>query len=301
MNEAIEKILPTLLSVAAAVGVGATAILAARGHKRATDILAEHELPEDAPKKEVIKEVAKLTWKEYAPAVGVGAVTVGMIFASNGMHLEKEAALVGLVGVLGSRVKYMDREVIKRYGKEALDAIRHDILDDEVKDHADKLEKVVRKKHKDTDGVYYDPFTNQFFWSNEEDILKSLNVVNEAINNNESISLADFLLEIKKKVPQVKVPDFAYDIGWYPGDEMFEWNMGFEKDRRISVKFNQTTVNGWDAIAIQFNIYPEEPGEDYVKILSGEKVPYSMYSPEPGDQLDMRNIDLSLPIETGQF
>ena len=157
MNKAMEDAMPTILSIGAGIGVVGTAVLAARGHVRARDILIKHKA------ELTVKEVIQETWKEYAPAAGVGVLTIGIIFAANGMHLKKEAALTALVGVLGTQLKNMDREVVKRYGKEALDTMRHDILEREVQSKSAVISKVEKKPHNENEGVFYEPFTEQFF------------------------------------------------------------------------------------------------------------------------------------------
>ena len=296
MNTAMENALPTILSALAGAGVGITAVLAARGHKRACDKMAKHEIPENMPTREVFKEAASLTWKDYAPAVGAGVVTVGLIFASNGMHLKKEAALMALVGVIGARLKGMDMEVLKKYGKEALDTMRNDILNREVNDRADKLAETNKKKHESDEGVYYEPFTEQFFWATANDIKNAELHLNQMFQQNGSVTLADFIQMLPKK-DRLDIPDWADQMGWYSGDENFEWNAAFSSGY-ISLNPTQTTVNGWQADVLQYSIYPAEPGEDYIDIVRGDKIPYSFYSPEPGDQLDMRQIDFGLPVQT---
>lgn len=296
MNTAMENKMPTILTVLAGAGVVTTAVLAARGHKRACDILAEHEIPENAEPKEVFKEAASLTWKEYAPAVGAGALTIGMIFMSNNMHLKKEAALAAVVGVIGARLKGMDREVLQKYGKEALDTMRNDILKREVNERADRLAEANKKKHDIDEGVYYEPFTEQFFWATEEDIKNAELQLNSTFQKDGSLTLAQFIRMLPKSA-HLDIPIWADQMGWYSGDENFEWNASFSSGY-ISLNPTPTTVNGWNASVLQYSIYPAEPGEDYIQVLAGDKVPYGFYSPEPGDQLDMRHVDFGLPVET---
>lgn len=290
------SVVPTVLSTLAGFGVIGTAVLAARGHKKACDILANCEIPEDLNRKDALIEAGKLTWKEYAPAVAVGGLTIGLIFTSNGMHLKKEAALVGIVGVLGARLKNMDRAVLEQYGKDALDKIRNVAAKQEMEKHTDALSKVASKGGPEEE-IYYEPFTEQFFSATPDEIKTAELGLNEQMKEFRSTNLGSFI-ELLPKRCKLDIPDWAYDIGWYQGDETFEWNAAAANSRYISLNPTPTEVNGWQASVIQFSIYPSEPGEDYIDILKGAKVPYSMYRPEPGDQLDLRNVDLSLPFET---
>lgn len=294
MNTTSQRIIPTVLSIVGCAGVVTTSYFAATGHLRARDILDKHEIPEDTPPREAFEEAARLTWKEYAPAVISGALTILCICESNHLHLKTEAALAAVVGVIGARLKGMDKEVLKKYGKQALDEMRHDILKKEVNERTEKLRKVEKKKHDVDEGVFYEPFTEQFFWASTEEIKNAELQLNSTFQSEGSVTLADFIKMLPKKANLV-VPDWAGQMGWYAGDENFEYNAAFTSGY-ISLNPVNSEVNGWQAAVIQYSIYPAEPGEDYIDIVKGNKVPYSFYHAMPGSQSDLRTIDFSKGI-----
>lgn len=285
MNTAIEKAIPTILSIIGCTGVVVTGIFAARGHVRAIDKIRQFELPEDTPRKEVAKEVVKLTWKDYAPAVVSGAVTIGCIVASNGLHLREEAALAAVVGVIGARLNGMDQEVLKKYGKQALNEMQDDILKREVNERSDKLKKTAKHVGEPNQVMYYEPVTQQFFRATAKDIKDAELHLNSTFQSEGSVTVGEFIGMLPKKA-HLMVPHWSDELGWFAGDETFEWAASFSSGL---IELNPTPMNvdGWDVNVLHYSIYPSEPGEDYWEIVKGNKTPYTFYHHQDvGDSID---------------
>lgn len=98
---------PTVLSAIAVVGVAATGYLAVKAGfdsaKKIEDDRYAKSVAREATKPPVEltpQEKALLVWKLYIPAVGVGALTIGCIVASNRIAVRRLATLAAAYGVL---------------------------------------------------------------------------------------------------------------------------------------------------------------------------------------------------------
>lgn len=287
ITTSIKNNLPSILAFGAAIGVVATGVLAARAHVKATDILKEAEFPEESEPKERVVEAVKLTWKTYAPAVVVGGATIGLIFGSNGSHLKKEAALVGVISIVGSRLKNMDLEVLKKYGQEEFEEIQKRIIDSEIKDQKDRIEAMSKHQHPtDSDeGVFYEPSTDDLFWASTDQIDIVETRLNAMIQQDGYATFADYLRLLPTKTHDI--PEWSHHIGWYVGDDYFEEAAAFSGYLIRIVQIPETREGCHDAIAIRPSIAPMPPSPDWMEAIRGNMPFHTNYKIEPGDQLEL--------------
>ncbi len=136
---------PLIFGIGAAVGLVITAILVAKGQKKADDILDEREkVAEPEEKKETEKteaeeensevksepskkEIFDLTWKCYVPAAISGALTFGCIIGGSYISWKKIVGLTGTISFLVKERNNLERGVRKKFGDEAVDKIKKEM------------------------------------------------------------------------------------------------------------------------------------------------------------------------------
>lgn len=173
MGFKLKKHSPEILVVAGVVGTVVSAVMACKATTKVSDILektkedinsihncaaneslAEEYTPEDVKKDLAIVYVqtgVKLA-KLYAPAVALGALSLGSILASNNILRQRNVALAAAYATVDKGFKEYRNHVVERFGEEVDRELKHGIK-------AKKIEKVVvgedgkEKKVKETISV----------------------------------------------------------------------------------------------------------------------------------------------------
>ncbi|MDD2300234.1 MAG: DUF6353 family protein [Fermentimonas sp.] len=179
MGFKLKKHSPEILVVAGVVGTVVSAVMACKATTKVSDILektkedinsihncaaneslAEEYTPEDVKKDLAIVyvqtgvKIAKL----YAPAIALGALSLGSILASNNILRQRNVALAAAYATVDKGFKEYRNRVVERFGEEVERELRHNIK-------AKKIEKIVvgedgkEKKVKETIQVAEDPNT----------------------------------------------------------------------------------------------------------------------------------------------
>jgi len=179
MGFKLKKHSPEILVVAGVVGTVVSAVMACKATTKVSDILektkedinsihncaaneslAEEYTPEDVKKDLAIVYVqtgVKLA-KLYAPAVALGALSLGSILASNNILRQRNVALAAAYATVDKGFKEYRNRVVERFGEEVDRELRHNIK-------AKKIEKIVigedgkEKKVKETIQVAENPNT----------------------------------------------------------------------------------------------------------------------------------------------
>ena len=169
----LKKHSPEILVVAGVVGTVVSAVMACKATTKASDILekakedinsihdcaaneefVEEYTPEDVKKDLTIVYVQtgiKLA-KLYAPAVALGALSIGSILASNNILRKRNVALAAAYATVDKGFKEYRNHVVERFGEEVDRELKHGIK-------AKKIEKVIvgedgkEKKVKETISV----------------------------------------------------------------------------------------------------------------------------------------------------
>lgn len=175
----LKKHSPEILIVAGVVGTVVSTVMACKATTKVSDILektkedvdsihdcaANEDLAEEYTPEDVKKDLAivyiqtgiKLA-KLYAPAVALGALSLGSILASNNILRQRNVALAAAYATVDKGFKEYRSRVVDRFGAEVERELRHNIK-------AKKIEKIVvgedgkEKKVKETVQVADDPST----------------------------------------------------------------------------------------------------------------------------------------------
>lgn len=191
----IKKHEPEILVVAGAVGCVTSTVLACKATLKVSEVLAEHEdtiksihetaarddmkdkYTADDEEKDVritYTQTAVKIVKEYAPAVILGGLSLGCMFASNNMLRKRSAALAAAYVSIDKSFKEYRGRVAEKYGKEAEQAIRLGTKDETITeievDPETGKEKKVKKKVQVADAnltsdyaMYFDEHTSAYY------------------------------------------------------------------------------------------------------------------------------------------
>ncbi len=220
--------------------------LAARGGYKSGYTVCEEDI-----KRQVVgeakldtKEIAKLTWLNYLPAAGVGAISLG---STTGLHLvhvkeKKQMAAATLMAV------DQIRKEADSYKKEVLESVGLSKTEDpkELQKSANKsgIAKVLH-----ADGVIEELYlcrdmkTQRDFWSNKARIEDAL------IETNKRLGLEDTELNYFYTTAAIGAIPEGDDVGWNAGTYLgLEWDTTFRDDGRPVRTFHFTPepATGWD-------------------------------------------------------
>lgn len=234
----IQRHAPTILASAGVVGTIGTAILSARGHAKAVDIVRELEKKEDKPL--TFKEKAKATWKQYAPAVGTGVVTIACIVTGNRIAAKEIAVLSASAGFLLKnrdqlRAKYeeLKSKVVEKAEEKGISSAELG-LEDKDRDVNEYYEKYKQRGHSSWeytgDGTMrcIDLYSGRCFLSSPEAVRKAGEELNKMFECDSAVCMSDWyeLLGIRKTT-------FGYQYGWPMNTDYFEGPIHFEYDEEL--------------------------------------------------------------------
>ncbi len=167
----LKKNATTILTSVGAVGVGITAVSAAKGAVKAMTMIkkAEEEKGEELTKIEKFKASAPA----YIPATVIGLSTVACIFGAHVLSKKQQAALVSAYALLDASYKEYREKVVEMFDKETDIEIKNAIAKDKY-DENKVVKNVVKtdipeKEFEDTT-LFYEEYSNRFFESTLEDV-----------------------------------------------------------------------------------------------------------------------------------
>lgn len=236
---------PTILTCVGAVGVVATSVMAVKATPKALRCLedAREEKGEELTKLEVVK----VAGPAYIPAVVMGAATIACIFSANVLNKRKQAALISAYALLDNSYKEYKKKVIELYGDDADQLVREEIVKDKYEERDISLED-------DSKQLFYDEFSDRYFESTMENVLKAEYEVNRKLSSHSGLYLNEFYELLG--VPPV---DYGDHLGWSAAEV---YDMCWES----WIDFYHKKVDmddGFDCFIISFSPDPTFNFEDY--------------------------------------
>lgn len=209
MKQIIKKMAPMALTIAGILGVGITSAITAKCVKKTYSIKENKKLKE--------------TWKNYIPAAVAGTVTIGCIVAGKTLDMKEIAALTSVAGASGKLLTEYKDKIRNRFGQEGLDDIHRDI----AHDHEDGIQVAdvsgvtiytpvygitsnEDRLSPECNDLFYDEFTNIWFWSNMANVRAAEYYVNRNHTMNLFTTLADFYQFLGVDIDR----RFANTYGW---------------------------------------------------------------------------------------
>lgn len=226
---------PIILSVAAGVGVLATAYLTGIASYQAAKVIKAKEDVDGTPtdRKQRLKERTKLVWKLYIPA-GISTVTtIGAIVGSNRVSSRKTlAATTALAFSERAYSEYRDK-IVEEYGARKDQAIRDKVISDQVKSTAPSQEVLVTGPG---DILCCELLTMRYFKCDMETLRKSVNNINAKMLTHDYQTLNDFY----------------YMIGLAYTSE--SGRLGWESSKLMDLSFSTAlTEDGRPCITFEYN------------------------------------------------
>lgn len=236
---------PTILTCVGAVGVVATSVMAVKATPKALTRLEEarEEKGEDLTK----VEIAKVAGPAYIPAVVTGAATIACIFSANVLNKRKQAALMSAYALLDNSYKEYKKKVTELYGEDADQRVREEIAKDKYEERDISLED-------ETKQLFYDQFSDRYFESTMEDVLRAEYNVNKTLQTHGGLYLNEFYEMLD--IPPV---DYGDHLGWSASEV---YDMCWES----WVDFQHQKVamdDGFDCYIISISPDPTFGFEDY--------------------------------------
>ena len=191
----IKKREPEILVIAGAVGAVTSTVLACKATLKVTEVLAEHKetinIIHDTAAREDMKEkytaetekrdvrivytqTALKIAKEYAPAIILGGLSLGCMFASNNMLRKRNAALAVAYATIDKSFKDYRGRVAERFGTDVEEEIRLGMKEETIteteRDPETGKDKKVKKKVKVADpnltsdyAMYFNEQTSAYY------------------------------------------------------------------------------------------------------------------------------------------
>ena len=286
----LKKHSPEILVVGGVVGLVASGVMACKATTKLSAILDdskeqielfdkvaanpemvnEEYTVEDAEKdKKIVKvQTAVKVAKLYAPAVAIGMVSIGAIFASNNIMRKRNVALGAAYATVDQAFKDYRNRVVDRFGEELDKELRYNLKTKEVKETVEDengKKKTVKKNIKYMDSpmpsefaVIYDdgcagwtkdPEDNKFF------LIQQQRYANERLKRRGYLSLNE-VYELLG-FPSTKAGQV---VGWlydckdpnYKGDNFVDFGL-----YNVDCEPNRDFVNGYERnIILDFNVAP---------------------------------------------
>ena len=169
---------PLVLTVVACTGVVATGVMAAKAAPKASRVLADRKAERLKDKLHPF-DVVKYTWKYYAPAVGVGTMTVLAVIAMNRVTARNAAILTAGATLATTTLQEYQQHVLEELGAEKESKIRDKIAKRKVEASDHKLADAIIIAGEDS--LCYDEYSGRYFKCNPETLRSVENDVNKEI------------------------------------------------------------------------------------------------------------------------
>lgn len=182
------------------------------------------------------REVVKLVWIDYLPAVGLQVVTIACVIGAQSINMRKQAALISVATVSETAFReYQERMSVEAPAKDR--KVRDDIARETVEANPVSSREVLLVNGGEQ--LFYETQTDRYFMSSMQKVQKAVNELNYQIINDDYASLNDFfsLLGLKT-VTQ--------------GD-----NLGWNTDFKLEVEYSaQRTDDDRTAMVLEYYKLP---------------------------------------------
>lgn len=191
---------PVILSGCAAAGVVTTVIFAIKATPKACTIIEEEGLEEPL-------DIVKGTWKLYILAVASGVITIACIIGANRISLKRSAALASLYSLSEITLKEYQEKVVEKIGEKKEQEVRDEIAHDRIVKNPRGENPVILTGKGDV--LCYDSISGRYFKSDIERIRKSINDLNQRMNEDYFVAVNDLYYELG--IPGIRLGE---SIGW---------------------------------------------------------------------------------------
>lgn len=243
---------PTILATVGAVGVVGTAYLTGKATFEAAKLienqnkfLAKPGLPPmDA------KAKAKLCWRLYLPAAGVGVLTIAAIIGSNKIGTNRAAGLAAAYSLSERGFKEYKEHVKEKFGENKEREVRDELAQKQVNQNPPSPELIVLPQGR---VLCKESWTGRYFHSTMEALKGAQNDINASALAGEFPSLTDFYHKVNSS--QLRPTQASDAVGW-------------NEQNRLELMFSATLaepVEGGGLVPVMVISFAEEPKPNFWK------------------------------------
>lgn len=227
---------PAILTGMGVAGVITTGYLAAKaGYNSATQI---RDAEDENGRYLQPKEKLALTWKNFLPAMGVGATSVAAIIGSQKISSRRTATLASLYSLSERAFTEYREKAVEVLGKQKSIRVQDEIATERIAKNPPGDPQILFTGGGET--LCYEVFTGRYFFSDVEKLRKAQNDLNAQIINGMYASLNDWYCVAG--LPQI---DLGEQVGW-------------TTDNMLELGFTAVLQDEKPAIAIHYNHPPKE-------------------------------------------
>ena len=179
----VAKHSPTILTVVAVGGIGATAYFTAKA-----TLQAKEKLEEMKEEELTTKEKAKKILPIYIPAFTAFLATSACVVGAHTIDTKRQMALVSAYSLSTEALKDVEEKFKETYGEKKLDKLHSEINKDKaVRIHEMNKDHVIETGRGNQ--LFIDGFSGQIYKSSMDHVNRVYNNINETLNNGESVTV----------------------------------------------------------------------------------------------------------------
>lgn len=230
------------LGVSGMLGAGVLAVKATPKALRLIDE-AENEKGADLTKKEIVK----VAWKPYVPAVVTATTSAACIIGANSIHARRNAALATAYKISETALLEYRDKVKETIGEVGEREIREQIAKEKVEKQPIKKNEVIVTEKGNT--LCFDAISGRYFKSDMIAIEKAVNIINKNLLAYDYVPLNDLYSELG--LPEVRLGN---DLGW-----------NLHRDGLVEISFGtHLSEEGVPCIVLDYLVAPRY---DYSKLM----------------------------------
>lgn len=236
VRTAMKKHSPEILTGIGIAGMITTTIMAVKATPKALILIEEKkdELETDTLSG---KEIVKVAWPCYIPAVVVGSVSVFCLIGASSTNLRRNAALATAYTLSESTLKEYQEKVVETIGEKKERDIREQVSKEKLVKNPVR-EVILTEKGGNT--ICYDVISGRYFKSDRDTISRIVNELNRQMRDEMYVTLNDFYYELG--LDGTKMGD---DLGWNIDKGYIELNFSSHLD-----------ANGTPCLVIDYQVAP---------------------------------------------
>lgn len=182
IGKAMRRVSPTILSCFGAIGVVATAALAAKAAPRAHDLIraTSRKNHDGDPYAATRTEAVKACWKCYIPAAATGTATIICILGANALNRRQQASLTSAYALLSRQYSDYRRKLKELYGEEAHQRIMESLAVEQARNNTISVQGVFGEGSclefddvNEEQRLFYDSISQRYFQSTISKVLQA--------------------------------------------------------------------------------------------------------------------------------
>lgn len=179
----IMKNSPTILTILGVGMMGGATVKAIMETPAAAEELAKLEEDTELSHKEYLKKKARVIFYHYWMTAALAFGGAGMIFWGHHVTLGQTAAAIAAYNMKAEELQKLEKKIADTDGEKRLDKLREEILKDQIQDDVDVLDDAEIVDTGRGKMLCYEVISGRYFYSDIEKIRKSLNDMNDWIND----------------------------------------------------------------------------------------------------------------------